>query len=384
MGSSLRNIRNKPSKIPNKSVDNTTPLEQNNESKEKEINNMSNDNEFDFISDTNTQELKQESSLPDNLAITSLNVGIVGVGGGGGKLAKAFMDQQFNKVLLINSTDKDKPNGIQDRNLVLLPQLDGLGKNVENGKKVFSANSPLIEDALRIKFGKVDFLIVCCTGGGGSGSSTGALREAFNRYLKTIGAAGRVIYLVSTPSNHENLNDTIKNNSNTLLKDLSQDTVIIIDNEKQLAMLRGKVGIAGIYPMANSNFVKLVCQILKLTTEKSDLQVCDSEDLKKFFETDKRVFLGSSINTADENLGSNIIQKSVETSACPSPKGKSEKGLLLLVLNDTMAADPVIGKHLESAISYVGARCSTLFSGVYIRPEVKNVIAILGFSGLEN
>jgi hypothetical protein len=56
---------------------------------------------------------------------------------------------------------------------------------------------------------------------------------------------------------------------------------------------------------------------------------------------------------------------------------------MLLVVTPEMADDPEISKHIESAISYVGGRSDTLFSGVYVRPALPGLIAILTMSGLD-
>ena len=73
------------------------------------------DNDFDFIdhygSDT---EVANEEQLPENEAPSAINCGFVGVGGGGGKLAKAFLDLGFNKTLLVNTTEKDQPDGVDE------------------------------------------------------------------------------------------------------------------------------------------------------------------------------------------------------------------------------------------------------------------------------
>ena len=66
--------------------------------------------DFDFIEHYGEEtEVNHEDQLPDNDVPTSLNCAFVGVGGGGGKLAKAFLDLGFNKTLLINTTAKDQP-----------------------------------------------------------------------------------------------------------------------------------------------------------------------------------------------------------------------------------------------------------------------------------
>ena len=55
---------------------------------------------------------------------------------------------------------------------------------------------------------------------------------------------------------------------------------------------------------------------------------------------------------------------------------------MLLVITPEMAADPEISKHLEAAISYVGGRTDTLFSGVYLRDNLPGLVAILSMNGL--
>ncbi len=51
-------------------------------------------------------------------------------------------------------------------------------------------------------------------------------------------------------------------------------------------------------------------------------------------------------------------------------------------VSEEMVADPKISKNIESAIAYVGGRCETLFSGVYVRKNVPGLIAILSMNGL--
>ncbi len=66
------------------------------------------------------------------------------------------------------------------------------------------------------------------------------------------------------------------------------------------------------------------------------------------------------------------------------PRTKSTTGTMLLVVTPEMANDPAISKHLDAAISYVGGRTDTLFSGVYVRNKLPGLIAILMMSGLDN
>jgi cell division GTPase FtsZ len=342
--------------------------------------------DFDFIDHYgDDEEVKGEKQLPDNDAISSLNCAFVGIGGGGGKMAKAFLDIGFNKTLLVNTTAKDIPEDIDEQHVVLIPDADGIGKDVDLGRTVFADNGAVVEDALRTTLGSVDWLFVLAGGGGGTGSAAGALHGVFERYLKSVGAEGSVVYIISQPSAQEALNSTITKNAAALLKDVSKHSHIVLDNERQVKLLRGKVGMLGMFPFANTAFAKLVAQVLKLSSEQSSIQSFDSKDLERCLRTKKRTFIGSTIirDPKDPNLGAMIFQNCLKRSPCPLPKGKPATGSMLLVVTSEMANDPEISKHLDAAISYVGGRTETLFAGVYVKEDLPGLVAILTMNGLD-
>jgi len=342
--------------------------------------------DFDFVGHYGEAiEVGSEEMLPENDAGCTINCAFVGIGGGGGKMAKAFLDIGFNKTMLINTTAKDQPAGIDDNHLVLIPDADGIGKDVELGKKVFENNGTVVEDALRVKFGKVDWLFVLAGGGGGTGSSSFSLHNVFERYLKSNEAEGRVVYIVSKPTAQELLNPTIAKNAKELLQGVSKYPHLILDNEKQVKLLRGKVGMLGMYPTANTAFAKLIAQVFKFSSEQSPIQSFDSKDLEKCLKTDKRMFVGTTVipDPATPKLGTTIFQNCLKHSPCADPKGRPATGAMLFAVTPEMAEDPEISKHLDAAISYVGGRADTLFSGVYIREGLPGLIAILCMNGLE-
>jgi len=342
--------------------------------------------DFDFVGHYgDATEVESEELLPENEADCTINCAFIGVGGGGGKMAKAFLDIGFNKTILINTTPKDQPSGIDEKHMVLIPDADGIGKDVELGKKVFEDNGTVVEDALRVKLGKVDWLFVLAGGGGGTGSSAFSLHNIFERYLSSNEAEGKVIYIVSKPTAQELLNPTISKNANSLLTSVAKYPHIILDNERQTKLLRGKVGMLGMYPTANTAFAKLMAQVFKFSSEQSPIQSFDSKDLEKCLKTDKRMFVGTTVisDPATSKLGTMIFQNCLKHSPCADPKGRPATGAMLLAITPEMADDPEIGKHLDAAISYVGGRADTLFSGVYIREGLPGLIAILCMNGLD-
>ena len=341
--------------------------------------------DFDFVMayDDDPAEA-DERLLPDNAARSAISCGFIGVGGGGGKLAKAFLDLGFNKTILVNTTQKDAPSGLDAGHFVLVPGADGVGKDIKLGKRVLQENSAFVEDAARTRLGQLDWLFVCAGGGGGTGSAAYELHGSLSRYLSSIEATGKVVYIVSKPTAQEMLNPTISNNYKSLVQDLKDTPHIIIDNEKQLQLLRGKVGMMNMFPAANRNFAKLLSQVLKLADEHTDIQTFDTKDLERCLSTDGRIVIGSTVvrDVTRNDLGSLVYQGCLRSSPCPTPSGNAATGTLLLVVDGHMATDPDVSRRLESAFSYVGGRASTLFSGVYVKEGIPGLIAITLLGGL--
>lgn len=340
--------------------------------------------DFDFVEAYDDDPVSQdEQMLPENRAPSAISCAFVGVGGGGGKLAKAFLDLGYTKTILVNTTVKDQPEGVPPEHFLLIPGADGVGKDIALGKKVLSESSASVEDALRTRIGKVDWLFVLAGGGGGTGSACGALHLSLERYLKSVGGTGKVVYVITKPSSQELLNPTITSNYESLSSDVALQPHILIDNEKQLQLLRGKVGMLGMYPTANKNFAKLVMQVLKLASENSPIQSFDSKDLERVLGTSGRMVIGSTVarDVNKQDIGAMLYQGCLKSSPCPSPAGKASTGVMLLVLTPEMASDPAVSKKLEAAFSYVGGRTDTLFSGVYVKQPLPGVIAISVIGG---
>ena len=340
--------------------------------------------DFDFVEAYDDDPVAaDERMLPENSAASAIKCAFLGVGGGGGKLAKAFLDLGFHKTLLINTTVKDQPEGVSAEHFLLLPGADGVGKDIELGKKVLENNSALVEDAIRTRIGKVDWLFVLAGGGGGTGSASRILDGAFNRYLRSVEATGQVVYVVTRPTAQELLNPTIASNYEHLLSEVALQPHIMIDNEKQLQLLRGKVGMLDLYPSANRNFAKLLWQVLKLADETSPIQSFDSKDLERVLSTTGRMVIGSTVarDVNKQDLGSILYQGCLKSSPCPAPAGKASTGVMLLIVTPAMASNPSVSKNLEAAFSYVGGRTDTLFSGVYVKQRLPGLIAISVIAG---
>lgn len=341
--------------------------------------------DFDFVEAYDGSPAEpDERMLPENSAQSAVSCAFIGVGGGGGKLAKAFLDLGFSKTLLVNTTIKDQPDGVPSDNFLLVPGADGVGKDVSLGKQVLENNSALFEDTLRTRIGKVDWVFVLAGGGGGTGSACSVLHTSLERHLKSTGASGKVVYIVSKPTAQELLNPTIASNCSAILKDIENHPHIVIDNEKQLQLLRGRVGMLDMYPAANKNFGKLLSQVLKLASENSPIQSFDSKDLEKCLGTPGRMVIGSTVarDVSKQDLGSVLFEGCVRSSPCLPPENRAQTGAMLLVATSAMVSDPTISKKIEATLSYVGGRTDTLFSGVYVKQSLPGLIGICLLGGM--
>jgi len=340
--------------------------------------------DFDILGAYDDEALHDDRLLPENVAESAISCGFVGIGGGGGKMAKAFLDLGFYKTILVNTTEKDQPGGLNPDHFLLVPGADGVGKDVVLGSTILEENGPLIEDTVRTRLGQLDWLFVLAGGGGGTGSACHTLHSSMSRYLKSIEAGGKVVYIISKPTAQELLNPTIGSNYKHLLEGVLEHPHIIIDNERQLQLLRGRVGMLNMYPAANTSFAKLLWQVLKLASESSPIQTFDSKDLERCLSTDGRIFLGSTVvrNPNERDLGSTLLQGCLRGSPCPTPSKGPKTGVLLLIVTSLMASDPDVSRRLEAAFSYVGGRTETLFSGVYVRDKIPGLIGITMFGGM--
>jgi len=340
--------------------------------------------DFDFVEAYDDEPVGFDARmLAENRAASAIKCAFLGIGGGGGKLAKAFLDLGFTKTLLVNTTVKDQPEGVPSEHFLLLPGADGVGKDIALGKKVLENNSASVEDTLRTRIGSVDWLFVLAGGGGGTGSACHILQESLDRYLKSVSASGKVVYVVTKPTSQEMLNPTIASNYESLSADVALHPHILIDNEKQLQLLRGKVGMLGLYPTANRNFAKLFWQVLKLASENSPIQSFDSKDLERMLGTTGRMVIGSTVarDVSKQDIGAMLYQGCLKSSPCPNPGGKASTGVMLLIMTPEMASDPDVSKKIEAAFSYVGGRTDTLFSGVYVKQPLPGLIAISVIGG---
>jgi cell division GTPase FtsZ len=210
-----------------------------------------------------------EVGVQDNIK-GSTRYAWIGAGQCGGRIAKAFYDLGYKKVLAVNTTH-------HDLDLLEIPQnqkfqMDigekGAGKEMSRGREAVQQYQQEILHMTRQTFGtEVDHIMVCFGAGGGTGggSATGLI-EIAKRYARYIGLSNpdkKVGVIMTLPSVGEASSPLVAQNAHDVARELSQiaakgkiSPLIIIDNEKINKLYPGMT-VKSFWPSINSTVAGL-------------------------------------------------------------------------------------------------------------------------------
>ena len=173
------------------------------------------------------------------------DVAFIGAGQGGGRIAAAFYDRGYEKVLAVNTAPQDLNRlNIPDEKKIALPcERHGAGKDPSVAESLVKANSDSIKEKLKSEFGYCDRIIVCIGAGGGTGTgSCGPLVSIAVEYMRSIGFKDpnkKVGVICSMPTDGEYRSPAVARNAGlvigrvrTLSRNKEISPAILIDNNK--------------------------------------------------------------------------------------------------------------------------------------------------------
>jgi cell division GTPase FtsZ len=211
----------------------------------------------------------------------SFNMGVVGLGQAGNKIAKEFYDRGY-PVILINTALQDlKLVEVPERHKLFLDStLGGAAKDLDLGAGAVEEYSEAIVDMLKESFEPCEVLVLVVSGGGGTGSG-GAPKMV--ELMSQLGKPVMVMYVLPMSSE-----DTLsKHNAITTLArlaDLSKsgaiNSLFVVDNAKIECMFPNK-SMADFWKCANSAIVEPLHLFNKLSSQPSQYVSLDPMDLGK-------------------------------------------------------------------------------------------------------
>jgi cell division GTPase FtsZ len=225
------------------------------------------------------------------------NVGFIGVGQGGGRLAASFHKIGYARTCAINSDIGDLSELPADLAKLDL-EVGGAGKDPIKGAAAVAGKEEQVRELMTRAIGKkVDYLLICAGLGGGTGSGLAPrLIEIARGYMRDIGRSeARVGAVLTLPRPAEG--QTPARNALSAFRDILRMQVspmFIVDNKRIGDLFR--TPITSFYDVANSQVVRLFHVFNQLSAQKSPFVSFDRADFASLLDSGLCVFGASSID----------------------------------------------------------------------------------------
>ena len=237
--------------------------------------------DFDELDELEAEEQVQEDKFED-VEIKGLSFGIIGVGQGGNRLAEAFYNLGYRKVILFNTTEKDLQSlSVPKKHWIVAKDVEGAGKNPSIGEQAAKSVIPDLIKKMNLMFMNVTNIIICVGAGGGTG--TGASKVFADTCCQWIYTNNgdysktKVGFLIALPSRSESTK--VLANTKLLLDNIVNDKyspILFVDNQRITQAV--KANALNRWSQAN----KLVCSLFDvfntLSAQETSLDTFDPKD----------------------------------------------------------------------------------------------------------
>jgi len=224
-----------------------------------------------------------EGSMPQVVAKreVSINLGIIGVGQAGSRIAEEFHKLGYD-VGVINTSAQDLKfiDVMPTQKLLLEGTLGGTGKDLDLGREIFDANEQTVTSFVEEIADGNDMVYLAVSGGGGTGSSS---VDTMVPLLFSMGMPVGVVYVL--PKATEDAKSK-KNSIETLArlaKMTSEDMIaslVVVDNAR-IEQIYGGLSQSQFWSTANSAIVEPINLFNTLTSQASKFTSLDPSDFGK-------------------------------------------------------------------------------------------------------
>jgi len=330
---------------------------------------------------------------------SAIRMAFIGAGQGGGRIAQAFYDMGYRRVMVCNTTSQDMESLTIPAKLVIGNDRGGAGKDPEEGKLAAQESYEDLMDAMMRTFGEgVEHVYICVGGGGGSGTgSWPVLLDAAREYAKSTNIEkpfGKHLgVIMSLPKRSEGAR--VQRNSHIAITDaLSKlnrgliSSLVIVDNAKIHELYPG-LPVKQFWTVANRNFAAVLHTFNLLAAKDSEYNTFDRADLRSVVQNGLMVF---GMTRVERWQGKDDISKAVRQNlkgtllADGFDLSKADMaGAIVLAHDEILSEIPM--ENIDYAFSSLGRALGnegiTLHNGIY---ESKGRVSMRVFtiiSGLE-
>ncbi len=233
------------------------------------------------------------------------DIAFIGAGQGGGRIAAAFHERGYDKILAVNTAPQDlKRLVIPEENKVAIDgERQGAGKDPAVASSLVKSNSEKILLKMKDLFGKCDRIIICVGAGGGTGTgSCEPLIEISKKYMKSIGFSDpkkKVGVVCSIPTDGELRSSVVARNAEMVIGrmmvlsrqgDISP--TILVDNNKIREIFPG-LTMRDFWPTANKSVAEAFDAFNTIPCMDSPFASFDPSDYESVMEAGGFMTMGS-------------------------------------------------------------------------------------------
>lgn len=226
------------------------------------------------------EEQKEMPELIDQQEV-SINIGVIGVGQAGSRIAEEFHKLGYD-VGVINTSAQDLRfiDVLPEQKLLLEGSLGGTGKDLDLGREIFDDNQGICLDLVEKVAEGNDMLFLAVSGGGGTGSSS---VDTMINIMSSTGMPVGVIYVLPKASE----DSQSKRNSIETLARLARMTaddmvssLVVVDNAR-IEQIYGGLSQSQFWSTSNQAIVEPIHIFNSLTAQASKFTSLDPSDFGK-------------------------------------------------------------------------------------------------------
>ena len=320
----------------------------------------------------------------------SVNIGVVGVGQCGSKIAEELYERGYNAVVINTALQDLKHINIPERQKMFLDySLGGAAKDLDTGKAAVEEYEDAVLKHVEDNTEDCEVLLLAVGGGGGTGSGSA---ETMVGLMSQLGKPLSVLFVLPM-SSEDSLS---KHNAIQTLAKLARmakedviNSLIVVDNSKIELMFPGK-SMAEFWKVANNSIVEPLHLFNKLSANSSEYTSLDPMDFSRIFIGTGDCALYGMIEVEDY-LEDEAIAEAMVTNL--------ESGLLsadfdlgqtrsagVIITGSKAVLSKVPATNIEYGFAMVSKICNEgtrVFRGVYEVPTKDDTLRIYSFfSGL--
>jgi len=361
---------------------------------EEIVDDVSNQN----IDQAKLAELKAKLAKPkDEMAakivekkIRSINLGVIGTGQAGSRLAEAFYKVGYDAVVINTATQDLKFIDVPENNKLHLEfGLGGAAKELEIGKAAAEQHRDAIVQLVETKLPDSQINLLCLSLGGGSGAGS---CETLVDILSSTGKPLCVITVLPMATE----DSQTKNNALTTLSKLAKlvqskkiNNLIVVDNAK-IEAIYSDVGQLDFFKTANQAIVGPIDIFNTLSSMDSDVKPLDPMEWGKLFTDGEGLSVYGEMTVTDyedatamasavvNNLNGNLLAAGFDL--------KQSRYVGLMFVAPKRVWDKIPNVSVNYALELVNEQCGApkgVFKGIYVVEGPDDAVKIYSmFSGL--